>query len=227
MPTIVVVGAGPGLGRAIAERFGLEGFDVALIARNPDKLAESRDALAAAGIGAEVFVADVTDRETLAKALDDAIARFGGIDVLEYSPAPAPSAVAAVDAVELSVEAVAPQIEFYLYGGITTIRRVLPAMRDRGAGTIIVSTGASSGPLVFPPFANIAAGGAALRNWTLNLHAALKNTGVYVAHVALAVSIGSGDPGSEPSEIAESYWRLHVEREQPELLYSALPAGWS
>ncbi len=41
MPTIAIVGAGPGLGLPIAREFGSHGFDVALISRNPDKLAAS------------------------------------------------------------------------------------------------------------------------------------------------------------------------------------------
>jgi predicted ester cyclase len=57
---------------------------------------------------------------------------------------------------------------------ITAIQAVLPGMRARGAGTILVSTGASSGPFIHPPFANIAAASGALRNWILNLHAALQ-----------------------------------------------------
>ena len=43
MPTIAIVGAGPGLGLAIARRFGREGFRVALVSRAESKL----DALAA------------------------------------------------------------------------------------------------------------------------------------------------------------------------------------
>jgi short-subunit dehydrogenase len=36
--TIAIVGAGPGVGLAVAERFGREGFEVALIARDTKKL---------------------------------------------------------------------------------------------------------------------------------------------------------------------------------------------
>jgi NAD(P)-dependent dehydrogenase (short-subunit alcohol dehydrogenase family) len=38
MPVIAIVGAGPGLGLAIAHRFGAEGYQVALIARNQQKV---------------------------------------------------------------------------------------------------------------------------------------------------------------------------------------------
>lgn len=85
MPSIAIIGAGPGLGRAIARAFGSRGYDVALISRNRAKLDGLIDQLAADGITAAAFPADVLDRESLTHALG-AAARFGGIDVLEYSP---------------------------------------------------------------------------------------------------------------------------------------------
>ncbi|MCM3920235.1 SDR family NAD(P)-dependent oxidoreductase [Frankia sp. AiPs1] len=222
MRTIAIVGAGPGLGRSIARRFGAEGFRVALVSRNQNKLDRLVDDLAADGIQAQGFAADVTDRAALAGALSAAKDRFGPIDVLEYSPAP-PDAqtagLAPVDAVNLTVESVAPQIEYYLYGAITAVRQVLPDMLARGEGAIFVSTGASSGPVIHPPFANIAAASGALRNWILNLHAALAPQGVYAAHVAIAAWIGQGGPKSQPDAIAETYWELHESRSDAERFY--------
>src|SRR5688500_683360 len=87
VPTIAIVGAGPGMGLAIARTFGSRGFDVALVARNQAKLDSLVDQLAAQGITAAAFPADVLDHEALTQALKNAATRFGGIDVLEYSPA--------------------------------------------------------------------------------------------------------------------------------------------
>lgn len=42
MPTIAIVGAGPGLGLSIAKVFGGHGFEVALVSRNKDKLGDLR-----------------------------------------------------------------------------------------------------------------------------------------------------------------------------------------
>ncbi|MFW8745672.1 SDR family NAD(P)-dependent oxidoreductase, partial [Mesorhizobium japonicum] len=89
MPTIAIVGAGRGLGLAIARTFGAEGFDVALISRNGDKLDGLVADLAADGITAAGFPADVLDRVGLRAALAAAKEHFGGIDVLEYSPSDA------------------------------------------------------------------------------------------------------------------------------------------
>ena len=86
--TIAIVGAGPGVGLAVAERFGREGFQVALLARSLDKLDGLVHKLAELGVEAAAFVADVLDREGLTAALQRVVSRFGSIDVLEYGPLP-------------------------------------------------------------------------------------------------------------------------------------------
>src|SRR5918999_2554377 len=83
VPTLAIVGAGPGMGLAIARTFGSRGFDIALIARTKEKLETLADQLGQEGIKAAAFPADVLDRASLTDALDAAKARFGDIDVLE------------------------------------------------------------------------------------------------------------------------------------------------
>jgi len=224
MPTIAIIGAGPGLGLAIARKFGSEGFSVALISRTQQKLDTLVDTLAAEGITAAGFPADVLDRSSLTAALAAATERFGTIDVLEYSPADATSgSTASVDVRETTPENVQPQIEYYLYGAMAATAAVLPAMREAGAGTIIVTTGAGSIYPV-PMFGNVTAGGAALRNWALNLGNALDadNSGVHVAHVAIGVWITDQAPEGVDSmtadEIAPRYWNLVQGRTDHELV---------
>jgi NAD(P)-dependent dehydrogenase (short-subunit alcohol dehydrogenase family) len=138
MPTIVIVGAGPGLGLAIARRFGREGFRVALVSRTQSKLDALTARLAEDGIEAAGFTGDVLDRASLRAALAAAGERLGGIDVLEYSPAPGGTAtdLARVDVTHVTVENIQPQVEYYVYGGITAAQAVLPRMLERGSGTL-------------------------------------------------------------------------------------------
>ncbi|KTS07996.1 MULTISPECIES: SDR family NAD(P)-dependent oxidoreductase [Microbacterium] len=224
MPTIAIIGAGPGLGLALARTFGSKGFSVALIARNREKLDALVDTLAGGGITAAAFPADVLDRPSLTAALEAVAERFGGIDVLEYSPADAASGpLAPVDVRNAAPENVQPQIEYYLYGAMTATAAVLPAMVASGAGTIIVTTGAGSIYPV-PMFGNITPGGAALRNWALNLGHALSadGSGVHVAHVAIGVWITDQAPEGVASmtadEIAPLYWELATDRAVHELV---------
>jgi NAD(P)-dependent dehydrogenase (short-subunit alcohol dehydrogenase family) len=223
MPTIVIVGAGPGLGLAIARRFGREGFRVALVSRTQSRLDVLTARLAGDGIEAAGFTGDVLDRASLRAALAAAGERFGGIDVLEYSPAPGGTAtdLTRVDVTQVTVENIQPQVEYYVYGGVTAAQAVLPRMLERGSGTLLFTTGASS-LLTFPQMGNIGIGAAGLRNYVLALNAALADKGVYAAHVPLATWIGSGGPETQPGTIAELYWELHTSRDQAERLYSTL-----
>ena len=226
MSTIAVVGAGPGLGLSIARRFASEGFDVALIARSRERVETLAQQLVTEGFTAAGFSADVTDRSALTDALDGAGKHFGGIDVLEYSPGPKvvpgqPLEMTTAGPLDVTPENLQPEIEYYLYGAVTAARAVLPRMRQNGTGTLLFTTGGGSiNPVA--QLANINAAAAALRNWALNLHQALDGTGVYAAHVAISAWIGTGEPESAPETIAETYWRLHTERNDAELHYQAL-----
>jgi NAD(P)-dependent dehydrogenase (short-subunit alcohol dehydrogenase family) len=222
MPAIAIVGAGQGLGLAIARRFGREGFRVALISRTQSRLDALAADLAADGIEAAGFAGDVLDRPSLRAALAAAGERFGGIDVLEYSPAPSGSPeLAPADVTRVTVENIQRQVEYYVYGGVTAAQTVLPGMLERGSGTLLFTTGASS-LLVFPQMGNIGIGAAGLRNYVLALNAALAGKGVYAAHVPLATWIGSGGPETQPDTIAEIYWELYTSRDQAERLYNTL-----
>jgi short-subunit dehydrogenase len=228
MPAIALVAAGPRLGLSLGKIFGGHGYDVALIARSRPRLDELTGKLAAEGVTAAGFPADVTERTALAAALDSAAGRFGGINVLHYSSPGAgnPQALRGTGALDVTVENLGPQIECVCYGAITATRAVLPAMLAAGAGTLLYTTGASS-VTPAPVFASVGMAGAALRKWALTLNAALAGQGIYAGHVAIGTWIG-GTPGApedapvkDPDDIARLYWDLHTSREPAEYHLSA------
>ena len=138
MPTIAIVGAGPGLGLSIAKVFGGHGFEVALISRSKDRLDGLVAQLAESGAKAAALPADVADRPALRSALERASAHFGAIEVLEYSPYSGPSTVSPPD---VTVENLQPQIEHLLYGAVAATHAVLPAMLEAGVGTLLFTIG--------------------------------------------------------------------------------------
>jgi NADP-dependent 3-hydroxy acid dehydrogenase YdfG len=217
MPAIAIVGAGPGLGASLAKVFGGNGYDVALIARSKHNLDALVARLAEAGVAAAGFPADVTDRAALTGALHDANARFGSIDVLEYSPY---GGLDRVTPTEVTVEGLRHQMDQHLYGAVTAVDAVLPGMLRAGQGTLLLTTGGGAiNP--YPMLATANAAQAAQRNWTLNLHSALADQGVYAANIAINVFIGTqppapGYPYAAPDDIANVYWDLHRERTQAE-----------
>jgi NAD(P)-dependent dehydrogenase (short-subunit alcohol dehydrogenase family) len=225
MPTIAIVGAGPGMGLSIAKIFGARGFDIALIARNQQKLDGLVATLAEQDITAAAFTADIMDRPALTAALEAAAKHFGGIDVLEYSPAPhTPTpGVELAGPLETTPENLQPQIEYNFYGAVAAAHAVLPAMLDAGAGTLLFTTGAGSVTPI-PMMGNVNAAAAALRNWVLNLNNVLTGKGVFAAHIAIGVWIGSagpeGIPSAEPDDIAPLYWDLYERRANTEIVYT-------
>jgi len=228
MPAIALVAAGPRVGLSLGKVFGEHGFDVALIARSTERLGELSEKLAAEGITAAGFPADVTDRPALAAALDSAAARFGGIDVLHYSSPGAGSSAAlrSTGPLDVTVDNLGPQVESVCYGAITATRAVLPAMLAAGTGTLLYTTGASS-VTAAPVFVSAGMAGAALRKWVLTLNGALSGRGVYAGHVAIGTWIAGtpgapeGTPVKDPDDIARRYWDLHTAREPAEHVISA------
>jgi NAD(P)-dependent dehydrogenase (short-subunit alcohol dehydrogenase family) len=228
MPAIALVAAGARLGLSLGKIFGGHGFDVALIARSRERLGELTEKLAAEGITAAGFPADVTDRPALAAALERAAGRFGGINALHYSSPGAGSSESLRDtgALDVTVDNLRPQVESICYGAITATRAVLPAMLAAGAGTLLYTSGGSA---VTPAPVYVSAGmaSAALRKWALTLNGALAGRGVYAGHVAIGARIAGtpgapeGAPHKEPDDIARLYWDLHTRREPAEHLISA------
>jgi 3-oxoacyl-[acyl-carrier protein] reductase len=80
--TAIVTGASRGIGKAIALRLAGAGAKVACVARNADKLAETVDAIAAAGGTAEVHPCDVTDSAAVSKLVESLAEKWGGLDIV-------------------------------------------------------------------------------------------------------------------------------------------------
>ena len=78
----LITGASQGIGRACALALARQGANVALAARNQQKLEEVAAQIAAAGGKAAVFAMDVADQDQVKSGIKSAIAHFGKIDIL-------------------------------------------------------------------------------------------------------------------------------------------------
>lgn len=78
----LVTGASQGIGKAIAERLANDGFDIALVALNEDKLAEVAAELEKKGVKALPIVADVSDRDAVFAAVDKTVNELGDLNVI-------------------------------------------------------------------------------------------------------------------------------------------------
>ncbi|WP_030621751.1 SDR family NAD(P)-dependent oxidoreductase [Streptomyces fulvoviolaceus] len=209
MTTIVIVGAGGGLGAAVARQFGHGGFDVALVSRNQDRLDALVADLTAEGVTARGFAADVRDRAALEAALDAATATLGPIEVLQYSPVPQKEFMRAV--LEATPADLAGPIEFSLYGPVTAVRQVLPGMRSLGRGTLLFVNGGSA-VRPHPERAGTSVAFAAESAYARMLHDTLADDNVHVGQLIIPGAIVPGDPNTDPAVLARRLWDMHGER---------------
>jgi 3-oxoacyl-[acyl-carrier protein] reductase len=80
--TAIVTGASQGLGRAIALTLAANGAKVACVARNPDKLATTVDAIQELGGQGKAFPGDVADRQSVESVVDGVIDEWDRLDIL-------------------------------------------------------------------------------------------------------------------------------------------------
>ncbi|WP_345510311.1 SDR family NAD(P)-dependent oxidoreductase [Phytohabitans houttuyneae] len=204
MAGAVVIGAGPGIGRAVAVRLAREGLAVAVMARTKESVEAAARAVAAAGGKALPLVADATDEVASRAALDAAEAALGPADLVVYN-----AALIRPDAVgDLPARAHLDAWAVNVVGAITAAARVLPGMAARGAGTFIVTGGM---PEPKPGYVSLSLGKAGVRSLVDLLDRQYAAAGVHVATVTVTGAVAPGT-AFDPDEIAAHYWRLHTQR---------------
>jgi short-subunit dehydrogenase len=225
--TIAIFGAGPGLGRSVARRFGREGFQVALVARDPGRLDDMTGELKREGVTAAPFPADLTDTASALAAADAIEARFGPIDVLHYSPALGRDALR--PASEIDVATVTSLLDMAMLTPVALVGRVLPGMLARGNGALLFAFGAAAKHPV-PRFASGGLTLAGLRNYVHTLHAELAPGNVYAGDIVIGALIegsaahrnaadwSGGHPMAvvSPDDLADRLWDMYLTRDRPE-----------
>jgi NAD(P)-dependent dehydrogenase (short-subunit alcohol dehydrogenase family) len=140
--TVVVTGGGTGLGRAMAQSFGLEGADVCVIGRRREKLDETVESIHGGGGSAFALVADVRDAPHVQAVMNAIVERTGRIDVLINNAAGnfiCPSE-------ELSPNGFKSVVDIVLLGTFNCTRFAFPALRTaKGSIVNIVAAYAWSG----------------------------------------------------------------------------------
>ncbi|HYI37314.1 MAG TPA: SDR family NAD(P)-dependent oxidoreductase [Thermoleophilaceae bacterium] len=206
--SIVIIGAGPNLGQAVARRFGREGFAVGLISRNQSKLDDLASRLEADGITAAGHAADIREPDAFAAAVAALAEKLGPVEVLEYSPLPAKEFMKPI--LETTVDDVRGPLEFSVLGAVAATRAVVEPMREAGKGTILFTTGGAA-VKPYPLRAGVGIAFAGEVAYARMLHDELAEEGVHVAHTAVGGSIAEGGD-HEPDEVADVLWHHHTER---------------
>lgn len=202
-PICIIIGMGAGVSLAVANRFGRENFQIAMVGRKRESLDEFEQNLNDSGITAKGFVGDAADENSLRKALTEVEETLGDCEVLFYNA----YGLTATTASQISIPDFRGDLEANLLSPLIAAQTVLPKMKERRTGTLLF-TGGGAGLDAFPAWASLSIGKAALRSLVFNLHAELAPLGVHAATVTIAGTVGSGEKLSADN-IAAEFWRLY------------------
>ena len=132
---VVVTGASSGIGLATALAAAGQGDHVVLLARGADSLAEAADQCRRAGAASVLDLpTDVADSAQVRAAFDQVATRYGPVDAVIHSA----GLVAYGRLEEVPAEVFDRVLQANLLGSVNVARAVLPGMRERDAGSIVL-----------------------------------------------------------------------------------------
>lgn len=211
---IVIIGSGPGIGQAVAEKFGTKGFSVALISRRKEKLEKLKNELIEKGIDAHAFVGDAGDTESMKDAFNQIWEIWEHIDVLHYNVAK----IKMVNMANETADGLTRDFKVNVASVMTAVGLVLPDMEKKGNGTILL-TGGGLGLQPNPEFGSLSIGKAGIRNMAASLHTALKPKDIFVGTVTVCGYVKADAEKHNPKNIAEQFWKLYNEKNEFEIQF--------
>jgi NAD(P)-dependent dehydrogenase (short-subunit alcohol dehydrogenase family) len=217
--TIIVGGFGPGIATAVAEKFGAEGFAVALVGRNAERLAAGVAALEAKGIKGAAFPADLSIPAAIKPLVAKVRETLGPISILHWNA----YSLAAGDALSADVAALRSVFDVAIVGLTLAVQEALADLKA-AKGAVLVTNG---GLLLDDPkihelggtrnLMGLSMGNAAKHKLVGMLAAKLKADDVYVGEVIVSGTIkgsafDSGNGNLDGSVVAQKFWDLFQAR---------------
>jgi NAD(P)-dependent dehydrogenase (short-subunit alcohol dehydrogenase family) len=130
----VVTGSSSGFGLLSSIELARAGFRVFATMRNPDKRGKLDAAAVKADVEVDVLQLDVTDDDSVASAFERVQADSGRVDVLLSNAGYGIGGFVE----DISVEEFSEQFDTNFFGGVRVVKAVLPGMRERRSGRIIL-----------------------------------------------------------------------------------------
>ena len=218
--TIIVGGYGTGISRAVAKKFGAEGFSLALVARNADKLGAAVKELEGQGYRAAAFPGDLGDPEAVKQVVAKARAALGPITVLQWTA----YANGAGDLLTADAAAVRGVLDVAITGLLAAVQAALPDLKQQKDGAVLAVNGgfgyvdeAIDAMGVKANAMGLSMANAAKHKMMGLLAQRLKPEGVYAGEVTVLGTVkGTGwDDGSAtvaPEAVAAKLWDLYRAR---------------
>jgi len=217
--TIVICGYGVGISDAVARRFAQEGYRVAIVARNAERLNAAAQKLSAEKIDVKAFACDVGDVNAVKKLIADVRSSLGPIKVLHWNAYTG----GAGDLKTAGADELRTVLNVTVHGLVAAVQAALPDLKEQ-QGALLVTGG---GFAFYDPAVDAAAtqwgaqglaiGKAAQHKTVGLLSKSLQADGVYVGEVVVTglvkgTAFDSGNATLEASTIAEKFWELYRAR---------------
>jgi len=212
--TMIIAGYGPGISSALAERFGREGFALALVARNGERLAAGVKALAAKGIRAEAFPTDLADPAATRAMVEAVRGKLGPVTVLQWNAYQA----AAGDLLTADVASLRSIFDVPVISLVTAVQAALPDLAKQKDAAVLITNG---GLGLFDPAVDamtvgwnamgLGVANSAKHKASSLLSVKLQPQGIYVGEVLVLQPVkgtawDSGSSTLEASAIADRFW---------------------
>ena len=202
----VVSGAGTGVGRAIAAKFGALGWRVAIGGRRVDRLAQTTTLVQEAGGTCFPHELDVTDADSVERFFDRAEAELGKVSAVINNAAAA--RYGPLD--DFSPSEIAAEIATKLTGALFMARRGIQTMRAEGTGGDILFISSASAAQPWPFHLPYAAANAGVEHAARTLRQELEGTGIRVGVLRCGETAGTEFSAREQSTgrmaPAMEYW---------------------
>lgn len=224
MAAALILGAGDGIGGAIARRFAEGGMTAVLVRRDLDKGEAAAEALRQDGFEAVARSADIRDPEAVTALFDEVEASVGPIDVCVYNA----GANVNRPLLDLSPKLFRQVWDLACFGGFLAARECARVMTPRGKGSLLF-TGATASLKANSGYAAFATAKFGLRAVAQASARELGTKNVHVAHIVIDCGVKSDvtekflaaqgfdasdlaeDTMADPASIAEAYWYLHTQ----------------
>jgi len=218
-PTIIVCGHGPGISDAVARKFGAEGFNVAIVARNAERLEAAAAKLREAGVEAKAFPCNLADAEAVRALVRSVRSAFGAVNVVHWNA----YTFGAGDLTTASSEELRLVVDVACNNMIVATQEALPDLKAHKGALLVTGGGFAfydpnvDGMAVQFGAMGIAIGKAAQHKAVGLLSKKLAADGVYVGEVVVlgmvkGTAFDSGNATLEASSIADRFWGLYKER---------------
>lgn len=226
-PTIVVCGHGPGISDAVARRFGREGYAVALVARNADRLVQGANKLEAEGITAKAFPCDLGNADQVRSMLREVKVSLGPVTALHWNV----YSGGAADLTTAPLEELATVLNSSVFGLIAAVQETLPDLKA-SKGAVLVTGGAfcfydkQVDQMATQYGAQGLAIGKAAQHKTVGLlREKLATDGVYVGEVVVlgmvkGTAFDHGNATLDANDIAAKFWELNQKRDEGSVTFS-------